>query len=230
MRSIQLAAAIFVFACIPAYGQRAAATSTYPETITAPDQPAKTNDPSIDFVNDRRVPAKDPIPPQTGYVRPGRKDRFDNYIKSMFGPVALGKTALSAGWGTWRNSPEEWGDNWEGFGRRAASSMGKGIIKNTVRYGLDEALKYDSSFYRSEKKDVGSRVLNALLSPVIARDKNGKRVVGIPRIVGTYTGSIIAAETWYPDRYNYKDGLKSGTYSLGMNAVFDLIKEFVWKK
>ncbi len=72
--------------------------------------------------------------------------------------------------------------------------------------------------------------MNALLSPVTARDKNGKRVVGIPRIVGTYTGSIIAAETWYPARYDYKDGLKSGTYSLGMNAVFDLIKEFVWKK
>lgn len=230
MRSIQLAAAIFVFACIPVYGQRAAATSTYPETIAPPDQPAKTDDPSIDLVNDRRVPAKDPIPPQTGYVRPGRKERFDNYIKSMFGPVALGKTALSAGWGTWRNSPEEWGDNWEGFGRRAASSMGKGIIKNTVRYGLDEALKYDSSFYRSREKDVGSRVVNALLSTVTAHDKNGKRVVGIPRIVGTYTGSIIATETWYPARYDYKDGLKSGTYSLGMNAAFNLIKEFVWKK
>lgn len=230
MRSIQLAVAIFLLACTPAYAQVAVGTSTIPEEKIGSGPPIKIGDPTIDAVNVPRIPAKDPIPPQNGYVRPGRKERFDNYLKSMFGPVALGKTVLSAGWGTWRNSPEEWGDNWEGFGRRAASSMGKSVVKNTVRYGLDEALKYDSGFYRSKKKDVGSRVMNALLSPVTARDKNGKRVVGIPRIVGTYTGSIIAAETWYPARYDYKDGLKSGTYSLGMNAAFNLIKEFVWKK
>jgi hypothetical protein len=167
---------------------------------------------------------------QNGYVRPDSKVRFRRYVNSMFGPVALGKSVVSAGYATWRNSPEEWGDKWEGFGRRLASSMGKNVIKNTTIYGLGEALKYDSHFYRSKKKDLGSRVGNALISPVTARDKNGKRVIGIPRIVGTYTASIIAAETWYPSRYDYKDGLKNGTVSLGMNAAFNLVKEFIWKK
>jgi hypothetical protein len=167
---------------------------------------------------------------QSAYVRPDRKARFDRYVKSIFGPLSLGKTVLSAGWSTWRNSPEEWGDNWEGFGRRVASGMGKSVIKHSAIYGLDEALKYDSAYYRSKKKDVGSRVGNALISPVTARDKNGRRVIGVPRIVGTYTASIVAAETWYPSRYDYKDGLKNGTVSLGMNAAFNLIKEFVWKK
>ena len=41
--------------------------------------------------------------------------------------------------------------------------------------------------------------------------------------------SIIAAETWYPKRYDFKDGLKSGTFSLGMNAAFNLVKE-IFKK
>jgi hypothetical protein len=148
----------------------------------------------------------------------------------MFGPMALGKSVLSAGYATWRNSPEEWGDNWEGFGKRLASSVGKSVIKHTTMYGLDEALKYDSRFYRSEKKEFGSRLGNALISPVTARNEKGNRVIGIPRIVGTYTSSVIAAETWYPSRYDYKDGLKNGTVSLGMNAAFNVIKEFIWKK
>lgn len=166
---------------------------------------------------------------QNGYVRPDSGTRFKRYVNSMFGPVAIGKSVVSAGYFTWRNSPEEWGDRWEGFGRRFASGMGKNIIKETTIYGLDEAFKLDSSYYRSKDKSVGARVKNALISPVTARDKNGNRVFGFPRIVGTYTASIVAAETWYPARYNYKDGLKSGTVSLGMNAAFNLVKEFIWK-
>ncbi len=167
---------------------------------------------------------------RSDYVRPDSKTRFKRYVKSMFGPMALGKSVLSAGYATWRNSPEEWGDKWEGFGKRFASSMGKSVIKNTTMYGLDEAFKLDSQYYRSKNKSVASRVGNALLSPVTARNQEGKRVLGFPRIIGTYTGSIVAAETWYPSRYDYKDGLKNGTVSLGLNAAFNLVKEFIWKK
>ena len=97
-------------------------------------------------------------------------------------------------------------------------------------YGLDEALKYDSKFYRSRDRSLSSRIGNALISPVTARNKRGKRVIGLPRILGTYTSNVVAAETWYPSRYTYKDGLRSGTISLGMNAAFNLAKEFVRKK
>ena len=111
-----------------------------------------------------------------------------------------------------------------------ASNFGKNAIKQTTKFGLDEALKYDSHFYRSKSKSVGARVGNALISPVTARDKTGKRVVGIPNLVGTYASHIIAREAWYPDRYDWKDGVRSGTISLGFAAAFNLFKEFVWKK
>jgi hypothetical protein len=164
------------------------------------------------------------------YVRPTAKTRFNRDLGSMFGPTALAKRVVSAGWSTWRNSPEEWGPHWEGFGKRFASGTGKTIIKSTVQYSLEEAFKLDSHYYRSKNKSVGARVRNALISPVTARDENGKRVFGFPRIIGTYTGSIVAAETWYPDRYSWKNGVRSGTISLGMNAAFNLVKEFILKK
>jgi hypothetical protein len=163
------------------------------------------------------------------YVRPNAKERRNNYLKSMFGPYALARTAVGAGIGTWRNSPEEWGDKWEGFGRRVASGVGKNVIKQTTIYALDESFKLDSKFYRSRKRDAGSRIKNALISPFTARTESGKRVFGFPRIAGTYASNIIARETWYPKRYDYKDGLRSGTISLGFNAAFNLIKEFTKK-
>ena len=171
----------------------------------------------------------EPAKRQNSYVRPNKSERAKRYFNSMFGPMALGKRVLSSGYGTWRNSPEEWGPTWEGFGRRFASSTGKSVIKNTIRYGLEEAFKLDSRFYRSTKKDFGSRLGNALISPFTARTREGKRVLGFPRLVGGYTASIVAAETWYPDRYSWKNGVRSATTSLAFTAAFNVFKEFVWK-
>lgn len=185
------------------------------------------------FPTPQTTPTPKPTP-QTSvtipYVRPDAKTRFKRAAMGIAGPSALAKTVVSAGYGTWRNSPEEWGDRWEGFGRRVASSFGKGVIKQSTVYVLDEALKVDSHYYRSKKKDFGSKLSNALLSTVTARNTEGKRVFGIPRIAGTYVSSVVAAEAWYPSRFNYKDGLRSGTISLGIGAVFNIFKEFVLKK
>jgi hypothetical protein len=163
------------------------------------------------------------------YVRPDAAKRRKYYVNSIFGPYALARTVAGAGISTARNSPEEWGGQWEGFGRRVASGLGRNAIKQTTIYALDESFKIDSKFYRSAKRDFGSKVKNALISPFTARKTNGRRVFGFPRVVGTYTAAVVAAETWYPKRYGYKNGLRSGTISLGFNAAFNLFKEFIKK-
>ena len=209
-------------------------TASHAQTSPTPT-PSPTVSTSVSTTPDRNLPVSATentnrqVQPST-YTRPDANRRFKRYLNSMFGPVSLGRNVATAGIATWRNSPEEWGGQWEGFGRRVASNFGKSVIRNTTIYGLDEVLKLDSGFYRSKNKSVKSRVINLLISPVTARRPNGKRTIGIPRIVGTYTSSVVAYETWYPARYDYKDGLKSATISLGFNAAFNLFKEFVLKK
>jgi hypothetical protein len=198
----------------------------------SPDPQIRTesNDP-VTASQDLKRPTTSPAVPAApnGYVRPTGKERFKAYIKSMFGPGALATRAAKSGFYTWTNSPEEWGPTWEGFGRRFASSTGTSIIKNSTMYGLDEVLKVDSRFYRSKKRDIGSRIKNALLTTVTSRRPDGSRTFGIPKIAGTYAASIIAAEAWYPDRYDWKDGLRGGTFSLGFHVGWNLFKEFVHK-
>ena len=176
------------------------------------------------------APANDPSDATATYTRPNADARFKRYVNSMVGPFSLARQVAGAGIATARNSPEEWGGQWEGFGKRLASNFGKNVIKQTTIYGLDEALKLDSGYYRATGKSTGAKIKNALISPVTARTPSGRRTIGVPRLVGTYTGNIIARETWYPDRYDWKDGVRSGTISLGIGAAFNLFKEFVWKK
>jgi hypothetical protein len=195
----------------------------------SPSPPQTTPQKTVSQIDEQKDDDSKSTNATTTYVRPDRKTRQKRYVKSIFGPVALAKTVVSAGFSTARNSPEEWGGTWEGFGRRVASGFGKNAIKQTTLYALDESFKLDSKFYYSPNRSFGAKVKNALVSPFVARTASGKKVFGFPRVVSTYTSHIIAAETWYPKRYDYKQGLRSATISFGITAAFNLVKEFIKK-
>ena len=222
-RTIFLVTAI-LFVGLPLFAQTPASSPDPQSKVEPKDQGTASKDPKT------QPPATSPVPAApNGYVRPTGKQRFKAYISSMFGPGALATRVGKSGFYTWTNSPEEWGDTWEGFGRRFASSTGTAIIKNSTMFGLDELMKLDSRFYKSKKRDVGSRIKNALLTTVTSRRPDGSRAFGVPKIAGTYAASIIAAEAWYPDRYDWKDGLRGGTYSLGFHVGWNLFREFIKK-
>ena len=163
------------------------------------------------------------------YVFPSDKKRFDRYVKDTIGPMRLLRSAAAAGVGQWRDNPEEWGQGMKGYGKRFASSLGQNAIQQTVTYGLDEAFGLDTGFQRSKREGFFPRMKDALLENVTSRTKTGKRVISAPRFVGVYTGAIVPTETWYPDRYSYKDGLRHGTATLLTGFGINLMREFVIK-
>ncbi len=163
------------------------------------------------------------------YVFPTREERAKRYAKSMFGPSELIRSAVTAGINQWKDSPEEWEQGMSGYGKRFASSFGRNMIQQTVIYGLDSALGLDTGFRRSGKDKFGERLKHALLENITSRTKSGKRVFSVPRVVGVYTAGVISREAWYPDRYDYKDGLRAGTNTLLMGFALNLVREFVVK-
>lgn len=185
---------------------------------------------SVSFSQSTPTPDPTPLASNSDYQRPDAEKRFNTFVKNTVGPTALIGVAAGAGFSTALNEPEEWQRSGKGFGRRVASNFGKNVIRSTVTYGMDEALRLDSNFYRSKKRDAGSKLKNAVVSTFSARTPSGKRTFGLPRIVGTYTSQVVAAEVWYPSRYDWKDGMRSGTISLGVNSLVNIFREFVLKK
>ena len=161
------------------------------------------------------------------YVFPTPRERFNRYVKSTVGPFRLAWTGASAGIDQWRDNPPEWGQGAKGYGRRYASGLGQNAIQQTVTYGLDSALGLDTGFQRSKRQGFFPRFKDALLQNVTSRTRSGKRVISVPRFAGAYTGAIVAREAWYPERYSYKDGLRSGTRSLLSGFAINLAREFV---
>lgn len=163
------------------------------------------------------------------YVFPTHHERFKRFADSTVGPFSLARIAVSAGINQWKDHPEEWEQGASGYGKRFASGFGKHAIHQTITYGLDEALGLDTGFKRSTRTGFGPRLKDALLENVTSRNRKGERVVSVPRFAGAYSAAIIRAETWYPSRYDYKDGLRSGTTSIVTGFAFNVIREFVFK-
>ena len=168
--------------------------------------------------------AQDPF---NTYKFPTNRERFKRYVKDTVGPFRLVRTAAAAGINQWSDTPEEWEQGMKGYGKRFASNFGRNAIQQTVTYGLDEALDLDSRFHRSNREGVMPRVKHAFLETITSRTKTGKRVLSAPRLAGVYTGAIVQTETWYPERYSYKDGLRIGTGTLLTSFGINLVREFL---
>lgn len=173
------------------------------------------------------APSPSPTSSQSAYVFPTHGERFKRYVNSTVGPFRLARTGVSAGIDQWKDSPEEWGQGMKGYGKRYASGLARNAIQQTITYGLDEGLHLDTSFKRSKRDGFMPRLKDALIQNVTSRTRSGNRVISVPRFVGVYSGAVIASETWYPERYSYKDGLRSGTATLLTGFGLNLIREFV---
>jgi hypothetical protein len=211
---------IFIAASVlPLYSQESTPTPKAQAPAQTSEEPKQPNE-----VNPQTTAQQ---PATQKYVFPTKRERFNRYVKSTVGPLSLARTAFSAGINQWRDNPEEWEQGASGYGKRFASSFGRNVIQQTVIYGLDSAMGLDTGFKRSTRKGFGPRAVDALLENITSCTRTGKRVFSVPRVSGVYASKIISAETWYPSRYNYKDGLKSGTRSILTGFGMNLVREFV---
>jgi hypothetical protein len=88
-------------------------------------------------------------------------------------------------------------------------------VSTTTRYGLAEALHEDTLYYRCGCTGVFPRFRHVVISTLTARrGADGHRVFSIPALIAPYAGTMTAVYAWYPDRYNGKDALRMGNYTM----------------
>ena len=149
------------------------------------------------------------------YVRPTERMKMNNFVFDAFGPYPIVGAGVAAGINQWTNSPPEWGQGAEGFGKRFGSDFAIAAIDTTTRYGLAEALREDTLYYRCECSGPFPRLRHAVISTFTARrGEDGHRVFSFPALVAPYAGSMTAIYGWYPNRFGAKDAFRMGNYSL----------------
>jgi len=163
------------------------------------------------------------------YNRPTEKTKLRNYFFDAFGPYPVVGAALAAGINQANNGPPEWKQGAEGYGKRFGSDFGIAAVSTTTRYALAEAFREDTLYYRCECKGVFPRLSHAVISTFTARrGDDGHRVFSIPDLVAPYAGTMTAVYAWYPGRYDAKDALRMGNYSLLAYVGGNIALEFLF--
>jgi len=163
------------------------------------------------------------------YVRPTERTKVSNYAFDAFGPYPITGAAFAAGINQWTNSPPEWGQGAEGFGKRFGSDFAIAAIGTTARYGLAEAFREDTLYYRCECGRPLPRLRHAVISTFTGRrGRDGHRVFSISALVAPYVGSMVAVQFWYPDRFDAKDAFRMGNYSLLSYMGGNIALEFIY--
>lgn len=149
------------------------------------------------------------------YVRPTERTKAKNYVFDAFGPYPIAGAAFAAGINQFSNAPPEWNQGVEGFSKRFGSDFAIAAIGTTTRYGLAEAFKEDTLYYRCECRGVLPRLRHAVISTMTARrGEDGHLVFSLPSLVAPYAGSMTAVYGWFPNRFGAKDAFRMGNYSL----------------
>jgi len=163
------------------------------------------------------------------YEPPTEKTKFGNYGFDAFGPYPIVGSAVAAGIDQISNSPPEWRQGASGYGKRFGSDYGIVAAGTTARYGLAEAFKVDTLYYRCECSGFLPRLRHALVSSVTARRGiDGHAVFSVPAIVAPYAGTATAVYGWYPSRFGVKDAFRMGNYSLLAYAGENIGLEFFY--
>ena len=115
------------------------------------------------------------------YTRPTEATKLHNYIFDAFGPYPMVGAAFAAGIGQAYNTPPEWKQGAVGYSKRFGSDFGIATVSTTARYGLAQAFRQDTLYYRCECKGVLPRLRHAVISTLTARQgKDGHRVFSFP--------------------------------------------------
>ena len=168
-----------------------------------------------------------PSRPDVPYVRPTHRTKASNYLFDAYGPYPIAGAALAAGINQLSNAPPEWRQGTEGFSKRFGSDFAVATIGTTTRFGLAEAFKEDTLYYRCECSGMWPRMNHAVISTFTARrGEDGHRVFSIPALVAPYAGTMTAVYGWYPNRFGAKDAFRMGNYSLLAYIGGNLALEF----
>jgi hypothetical protein len=168
-------------------------------------------------------------PPDLTYMRPPQATKLHNYLFDAFGPYPIAGAAIAGGINQQQNTPPEWNQGLEGYGKRFGSDFGIAAVTTTTRYALSEAFHEDTLYYRCECKGVFRRLSHAVISTFTARrGDDGHRVFSFPDLVAPYAGTMTAVYGWYPDRYDYKDAFRMGNYSLLWYVGANIGLEFIY--
>src|ERR1043166_8687340 len=125
-----------------------------------------------------------------GCLRIGARPRLEGLC-----PESCLVGTWTAGIGTARNKPEEYGPHWDGFAKRYGMRFSGIAASNTIEAGLGALWGEDPRYVRNPLLPFRKRIGNVFLLSFAARNREGKLMPAYARYVAI-PGNNFLSNTW----------------------------------
>jgi hypothetical protein len=127
------------------------------------------------------------------------QDKLRWFVSSTVSPSRLFIVGpISAGWGTLRNVPSEYGTHWDGFGKRNGMRLTGVATGNLIEATLGSVWGEDPRYFRSGRDGLGNRAKYVVKTTFLAPDRSGRWRPAYARYVGN-VGNNFLSNTWRAD-------------------------------
>lgn len=159
--------------------------------------------------------------------QPPEQPTAREYIKHALSPFAALRAAAGAAVTQATNTPYEWGQGAEGFGRRLASAFGKHLVKKAIQYPVARLTHEALGYQPSDQTEFKLRLRHALLATVYTtKTTTGRKTLSTSEISGAF-GSGLISRLWQPASVRTVGyGFLSGGITLGVDAGSNVLREF----
>jgi hypothetical protein len=142
-------------------------------------------------------------------------------------PYTSAFVAAEAGINQARNSPREYGQGAEGYGKRYGAGFADGLTSGIFSTGVyPSLLRQDPRYYRLGDGDISHRTGYALTRILVTRQDSGRKAFNFSEVLGSFTSSALAV-TYYPkSERDFSDVAERAGVQFAFDAGFNLLKEF----
>src|SRR5882724_7816115 len=142
-------------------------------------------------------------------------------------PYTFAFVAADAGINQARNSPSEYGQGAEGYGKRYGAGFADGLIDGILVTGVYPSVFHqDPRYYRLGDGTFSHRTGYAVSRILVTRQDSGRRAFNISEIMGSFTSAAIGV-TYYPkSERDFSDVAERAGIQFGFDAGFNVLKEF----
>ena len=139
---------------------------------------------------------------------------------------SLGAGVISAAWGVARDSPDEYGANWRGFGKRYALRLSGVAIGNSIEAGLGGLWDEDPRYERAGNGPFWRRAAHAGKWTLLSRGADGRMRPAYARGIGI-VGNNFITNIWRVESDSaVADALSRSGVGISSRYVSNLFDEF----
>lgn len=162
------------------------------------------------------------------YSPPTQEQRFKSYLRQTYGWMSILEAGARGGIEQARDNPSEWPQGAEGYADRFGSAMGEVAVRGTTEFVIADLFREDLRRVRCAHPCSESIFKLAFEDSFLAkRGDDGHESFSVARIVGPFSGSAVAVNTWYPAESGRSNVARGAVMQFGLIYIRNLLRESV---